>query len=122
MIDIDNFKRINDVYGHDAGDKALRLVAKTLKNDSREMDVIGRMGGDEFVMLFVNTTQKEALARAQSLIKKLNNMSFIYRGKEIELRASLGLREYSKSSSVEKIFTDADAEMYAHKEEKKMEA
>jgi len=122
MIDLDNFKMINDTYGHDAGDKALQLVAKTLTTDSRTMDVVGRMGGDEFVMLFVNTTRKSALERAQFLIKKLNNMSFVWKGQEIDLRASLGLREYGKDSSVKQIFADADADMYANKEENKMKA
>lgn len=122
MIDLDNFKMIKEQYGHDAGDQALKLIAKTLKTDSRTMDVIGRMGGDEFVMLFVNTTRKAALERAQFLIKKLNNMSFIWNGEEIELRASLGLKEYRKGSTIKQIFADADADMYASKERDEMKA
>jgi diguanylate cyclase (GGDEF)-like protein len=122
MIDLDNFKVINDRYGHDAGDKALKLVAKTLNTDSRTMDVVGRMGGDEFVMLFVNTTRKAALERAQFLIKKLNNMSFIWKGEEVQLRASLGLREYGKNSTIKQIFSDADADMYSNKIGNKMKA
>ncbi len=119
MIDLDNFKMINDTYGHEAGDAALKLVGKTLSTDSRTMDVVGRMGGDEFVLLFVNTTRKRALARAQFLIKKLNNLSFIWNKKEILIRASLGLKEYGKTSSVKQIFAAADANMYANKAENK---
>ncbi len=122
MIDLDNFKVINDVHGHEAGDAALKLIAKTLKADSRKMDVVGRMGGDEFVMLFVNTTRKSALERAQFLIKKLNNLSFIWQGMEIPLRASLGLKEYGKGSSIRQIFAAADADMYDSKKETKLKA
>ena len=83
MIDLDNFKSINDAHGHDAGDAALKLVAKTLDSDIRTMDVTARLGGDEFVILFANTNRKQALERAQFLIKKLNNLSFIWNSKEI---------------------------------------
>lgn len=119
MIDLDNFKMINDTYGHEAGDAALKLVGKTLSTDSRTMDVVGRMGGDEFVLLFVNTTRKNALERAQFLIQKLNNLSFIWNEEEILIRASLGLKEYGKMSTVKQIFAAADADMYANKAENK---
>lgn len=122
MIDLDNFKVINDKFGHDAGDAALHLVASALNADCRKMDIIGRLGGDEFVMLFVNTTRKEALERAQSLIQKLNNLSFIWHSTEIPLRASLGLKEYRKGSTIHQIFAAADADMYDSKKETKLKA
>ncbi len=115
MIDLDNFKSINDTYGHDAGDAALKLVAGTLESDIRTMDVSGRLGGDEFVILFVNTDRKQALERAQFLIKKLNNLSFIWQGEEVPVRASLGLKEYKKGSKAEHIFKEADESMYENK-------
>lgn len=120
MIDLDNFKMINDTHGHAAGDAALKVIAETLKTDSRAMDIVGRIGGDEFVLLFVNTTRKAALERAQFLIKKLNSLSFIWNGEEINLCASLGLKEYNKNSTVRQIFTAADADMYANKKENKI--
>ena len=115
LIDLDNFKTINDTYSHQAGDAALRLVARTLCHDVRTMDIAGRLGGDEFVLLFVNTTRKDALERAQMIIRKLNNLSFIWDGKEIPVRASLGLKEYRKGSSIENIFSAADRDMYDNK-------
>lgn len=118
MIDLDNFKSINDTYGHEAGDSALKLMASTLNNDVRTMDVTGRMGGDEFVILFVNTDRKQALERAQFLIKKLNNLSFIWKGHEIPVRASLGLKEYKKGSKAKHIFGAADENMYQNKTKK----
>lgn len=119
MIDLDNFKSINDTYGHDAGDAALKVVASTLAGDVRKMDVTARLGGDEFTILFVNTTRKEALERAQFLIRKLNNLSFIWNGTEIDIRASLGLKEYKKGSKAQHIFNAADASMYENKQQLK---
>ena len=119
MIDLDNFKSINDTYGHDAGDAALKVVASTLAGDVRKMDVTARLGGDEFTILFVNTTRKEALERAQFLIRKLNNLSFIWNGAEIDIRASLGLKEYKKGSKAQHIFNAADASMYENKQQLK---
>ncbi len=117
MIDLDNFKIINDTYGHKAGDSALKVVASTLANDIRTMDVVGRFGGDEFVLLFVNTTRREALERAQFLIKKLNNLSFVWQGEEVSVRASLGLKEYKKGNKGGALFAAADADMYANKKQ-----
>ncbi len=119
MIDLDNFKTINDTHGHQAGDAALKLVATALKNDIRKMDIAGRLGGDEFVLLFANTNRKDALERAQKIIKLLNNLSFIWEGAEIPVRASLGLKEYKKNSRIERIFEAADQDMYAKKIDKK---
>jgi diguanylate cyclase (GGDEF)-like protein len=117
MIDLDNFKSINDTYGHDAGDAALKLVANALSTDIRRMDVAGRMGGDEFVILFVNTDRKQALERAQFLIKKLNNLSFVWHGEEIPVRASIGLENYNKGDKSENIFRAADQSMYGNKKQ-----
>lgn len=119
MIDLDNFKTINDTYGHDAGDAALKVVATTLNSDIRKMDIAGRLGGDEFVILFVNTDRKQALERAQFLIKKLNNLSFIWQGEEVPVRASLGLKEYKKGNKAKHIFHAADQSMYENKRQLK---
>lgn len=117
MIDLDNFKMINDKHGHKAGDTALKVVASALATDIRLMDIVARLGGDEFVILFTNTTRKDALERAQFLIKKLNNLSFIWREEEVAIRASLGLKEYKKGSRAENIFNAADASMYENKKQ-----
>lgn len=119
MIDLDNFKSINDTYGHEAGDCALKVMASTLATDIRTMDVAGRLGGDEFTILFVNATRREALERAQFLIKKLNNLSFIWNGREIDVNASLGLKEYGKGSKAAHIFSAADASMFGNKKQLK---
>jgi len=119
MIDLDNFKAINDTHGHAAGDAALRLVAKTLLGNSRTMDVCGRLGGDEFVLLLVNAQRDKVLVRAQNLIKQLNSLTLVWHGAEIPVRASLGLKEYSGGEKIEDIMGDADGKLYIEKRNNK---
>ncbi len=119
LIDLDNFKMINDTYGHQAGDMALRLVGKTLASGSRVMDVCARLGGDEFVLLLANTEREKALVRAQNLIKQLNNLSLVWYGAELPIRASLGLKDYGKGETPDSIFGEADARLYHQKRSNK---
>ncbi len=115
VIDLDNFKVINDTYGHQAGDAALRMVASTLERNSRVMDSCARLGGDEFVLLLGNTEREKSLVRAQNLIKQLNSLSLVWYGAEIPVRASLGLKDYSGTDKAEEIFGAADEKLYAQK-------
>jgi diguanylate cyclase (GGDEF)-like protein len=119
LVDLDNFKMINDTYGHPAGDAALRLVGKTLAGSSRAMDACARLGGDEFVLLLANTEREKALVRAQNLIKQLNNLSLVWYGAELPIRASLGLKDYAAGESAESIFGEADTLLYKHKRSNK---
>lgn len=115
LIDLDNFKYINDTYGHLAGDAALRLVARTLNETIRLMDVAARLGGDEFVLLLSNTTKREAAARGQDLAWQLNNLSLAWYGQEIPVRASVGFRSYKEGDKAERVFNEADNELYSQK-------
>ncbi len=115
MIDLDNFKAINDTYGHAAGDEALKLVAETLKRQIRRMDFAARMGGDEFVILFANAGKNRALDRAQSLALKLNSLVLRWQGDNIPVRASIGVKDYKKGDTLDAIFEQADATMYKAK-------
>lgn len=119
LVDLDNFKMINDTYGHQAGDAALRLVGKTLANSSRAMDCCARLGGDEFVLLLANTEREKALVRAQNLIKQLNSLSLVWYGAELPIRASLGLKDYGIGETPEDIFGEADTLLYKHKRSNK---
>lgn len=122
MIDLDNFKAINDTYGHGAGDKALQLVAQTLSLYIRKMDCAARLGGDEFIVLFSNTTQAASLDRAQKLARKLNRLTLKCDGHRIPIRASIGIEPYNKGNSMEGIFNKADEKMYKDKETKETRA
>lgn len=119
LVDLDNFKNINDQHGHQAGDAALRLVAKALSRDIRTMDSCARLGGDEFVLLLANTERSKALVRAQDMIKKLNSLTLVWYGKEIPVRASLGLKDYKAGDDAEDIFGCADKSMYEEKRNSK---
>lgn len=122
MVDMDNFKTINDTYGHDAGDEALKLVANTLQVHIRKMDVAARIGGDEFVILFANAERSASIDRAQKLAKKLNTLTLKYKGHRIPVRASLGIESYAKGDTIKTIFNKADAKMYQEKERRKTKA
>ena len=119
MIDLDNFKTINDTYGHGAGDEALRLVAKTLSAYIRKMDCVARLGGDEFVVLFANADRDHCLDRAQKLARKLNRLVLRHDGNRIGIKASLGIKSYGKGDSVTSVLGSADAAMYDNKNNRK---
>lgn len=119
MVDMDNFKMINDTYGHAVGDEALKLVSQTLSAHIRKMDVVARLGGDEFVVIFSNTTRALSAERAQKLARKLNSLTLTHEGHRIPVRASLGMQPYQKGESIEGIMDRADARMYKSKEERK---
>ncbi len=119
MIDLDNFKTINDTHGHAAGDAALKLFGKALQNEIRDMDVAGRLGGDEFALLFANADKRKTAARAQALAARLNNVSLIWKGNEIPVRASLGMKIYKAGDRIQRVFADADACLYSFKRKMK---
>lgn len=122
LIDLDNFKYINDTHGHIAGDACLRLVGKTLSREIRTMDTAARMGGDEFVLLLANAEKKSALARVQKLSKQLNNLSLIWNGHEIPVRASVGMKTYAAQDTADGILSAADHALYEDKKHKEMRA
>jgi len=121
MIDLDNFKTINDTYGHAAGDEALKLVSQTLSAAVRKMDVAGRMGGDEFVLLFSNADILGAVERAQQLAMRLNSLVLRHQGERIPVRASIGMKAYTGEDSIEAVFAAADEKMYAVKNRNRKE-
>ena len=119
MIDLDQFKTVNDTFGHLAGDEALRTVAAFLQGTIRNMDVAARLGGDEFIVLMPNTSIKKATKRAQKLRDDLNGLSFKWDGEMIDIRGSLGLQEYKTGDTIYTIIEQADKGMYRSKEGKK---
>ena len=74
MIDIENFKNVNDEYGHVFGDQLLRTIAQTIRESLRETDLIGRWGGDEFVALLINTGLEEAHKTAERIKKAVSDV------------------------------------------------
>ncbi|MBI1300884.1 MAG: diguanylate cyclase [Alphaproteobacteria bacterium] len=119
MIDLDEFKSINDTYGHPAGDHALKTVGTFLQSQIRAMDVAARIGGDEFIVLFSNTSISKALQRAQTMGRHLNSLHFYWNDQKIKIKASLGLREYKPGDTIDNIIADADKGLYEDKERRK---
>lgn len=91
MLDVDDFKRINDEHGHPAGDAFLREFANICRRESRSVDEFARLGGDEFGFLLPGLQQQEAEAFAARLRSLLENCKMTYRGKQLQATVSIGL-------------------------------
>ena len=108
---IDDFKHVNDTYGHETGDKVLTEVATALTNVFRKEDVIGRYGGDEFVVFMPDICDQSVIKkRADSVQKSLNDF------KEIQIGTSIGIALYPENGTeYESLFNKADEAMYYSK-------
>lgn len=115
IIDLDNFDTINTEFGHTAGDACLRLVARSLQNEIRAMDVAARLQADEFVLLLSNTSREEATPRAQNINWQINHLSLGWYGDQIPLQASVGIKSFKRGDVAEDIFNAADMDLYACK-------
>ena len=97
MIDIDNFKTVNDSYGHLAGDQVLREIGSILARDTREVDIAGRFGGDEFLIILPHTAYGEAQRLAWRLWSNIHRHSFKLKGKIVHVSISLGISSLQDS-------------------------
>ncbi len=114
--DIDFFKKINDNFGHQAGDKVLETIAQLLNKRIRKSDFFARYGGEEFVMLLPNTEGQAALKLANGLRENIKNCSFHYRGEDVRVTVSCGLSSFSQGDSADQVFERADKSLYEAKE------
>lgn len=114
-FDLDGFKAINDRYGHAAGDAALRGVAERLIANVRESDIVGRMGGDEFALILVQTDQATAEAKAAALVEAMERELLIVGDGAARIRLSYGVRELTAESEPEVLIAEADAAMFTAK-------
>lgn len=117
FIDLDGFKPINDKYGHDVGDEALRMVSDRLGACIRESDVLSRIGGDEFIILFTGLEDEEVLKeRADKVLEMVRTPMWIS-GNRVRMGASIGISVAPKDGNdVETIISAADESMYAAKQ------
>ena len=98
MLDLDNFKNVNDTYGHIAGDQVIKMVTQSISKLIRTTDYIGRYGGDEFLLVCPNITQKNALKIADRIRTVIENTNFITeKGDKINITLSIGLYEFDTS-------------------------
>lgn len=120
FIDIDDFKKVNDTYGHWVGDKCLKKIVSKIKPLIREDDFVARYGGDEFIIVLPSADRRAAHGIAHKLSSKISKTRFLYRNSEIELSVSIGLTEMEETDSApEVIFARADAALYEAKNQGK---
>lgn len=124
-IDLDNFKQINDHYGHSAGDVALQHVAESLLKVTRASDTVCRVGGDEFLVL-IDTALDVPINQVLKRIRKYLETNIYYEGNNIFLKASIGIAEYNHQNdeniTSDKMIRVADEAMYQEKAQRKQKA
>jgi diguanylate cyclase (GGDEF)-like protein len=118
MIDIDHFKKVNDRYGHPAGDVVLRGVAHILKDSLRTVDAVGRYGGEEFVAILPHTGQEEAQGTAERLRRAVELHTFKVGDRELHVTVSVGLATFPSATveSPNALIREADKALYRAKE------
>ena len=111
MIDLDDFKKINDEYGHAAGDAALIAFARHLKRAIRSSDLPVRVGGDEFLIALPDCNPEQL----QGPLSRIYGCGLDYEGRRIDIQFSIGVAQHEKGESVAQLLERADASMYAMK-------
>lgn len=116
LSDIDYYKQINDTYGHDAGDFVLVEISKLLVDTLRQQDIVGRWGGDEFLIILPQTEIQGALVLGEKLRKNIADKSFDFNDQIIQLTMTFGVSEFSEGYDYSKCITNADYALYKAKE------
>ena len=114
--DIDFFKKVNDTYGHKAGDKVLRTVAQLLFKRIRATDFLARYGGEEFVMLLPGTKQEETLRLVNDLRQQVESCGFHNHGESVTITVSCGVSSFNDGDNISQVFNRADKALYKAKE------
>jgi diguanylate cyclase (GGDEF)-like protein len=117
MIDLDYFKRINDTYGHQAGDVALKIAVDAAKSACRKNDIVGRLGGEEFGVLLPGCASHLASFIAENCRKAIEQADFTSSGHDLDVTASFGIADSSNCEyNFEKLFAGADYALYQSKD------
>lgn len=116
LIDVDNFKDINDNHGHAAGDEVLRKIGVILKDGVRRSDAPARLGGDEFAILLYHTEEAQAEVLVRQLLKKMKAHVFNFNGRNISITLSAGIAQYTASTNTKQsLYFEADKALYVAK-------
>lgn len=122
LIDLDRFKPINDTHGHAAGDAILKAVASVLDARTRHVDVVARVGGDEFAVLAPETSAVEARSLADALTRAIDGLEVLFDGHQLSVGASIGVAAHepslgiSATSAAATVLAEADEDMYRVKQ------
>ncbi len=118
FCDLDNFKTINDTFGHHVGDYVLKQLAKVIEAEVRATDVVARLGGDEFAVLMIQTNWRDGIKRAQMLSRVVNRTIVSYHGNEIKVSASFGVEPFGPNDEETNLVARAEMAMYVNKRKK----
>jgi diguanylate cyclase (GGDEF)-like protein len=115
-VDIDHFKKINDTYGHFAGDTVLQAMANTCMNNLRAMDIFARFGGEEFMFLIPEANKTDVASFAERVLSALENTLVVYNREEIRFTVSIGVKTVdARINSLESLLKAADDALYEAK-------
>ena len=115
FFDIDHFKKVNDTYGHEAGDIVLKGFAQVFKKMARNTDIVGRYGGEEFLAILTETDHKGAQTFAQKVREKLEISRFVYEDKKLQVTISGGIAYREEYPNVSSLLKAADDRLYKAK-------
>jgi diguanylate cyclase (GGDEF)-like protein len=118
MFDIDELKKINDTHGHHAGDVVIKIMAEIVKKNTRGSDLVGRYGGDEFMVLITSTTEEQAVSFSENLREKISTTDIAIPGTEVPVRITIsgGLAMFpTHGQSTSELFWAADDALYESK-------
>ncbi len=112
ILDVDNFKRINDIHGHDCGDVVMQRLADIFLRNIRDTDTVGRWGGEEFLFIFSNTTCDGANVVAERIRKDTASKTLECNGKQIPINVTIGFSYHHGQSNMEDLIVEADKALY----------
>jgi diguanylate cyclase len=115
VIDVDHFKAVNDRFGHDGGDEALKLVAQTISSNVRETDLVGRMGGEEFSVFLPGQSPEQISTVAERIRSAISETAFVARGQHHRLSVSVGGVVFDHGASFADLYQGADERLYCAK-------
>lgn len=113
LVDIDHFKRVNDVYGHPIGDKVLIRISEMMKDMSRRLDTVGRWGGEEFIIVLPDTTLEDTVKKAEDIRRTISETDFETVG---HLTVSMGIAQHHENMKMSEMITQVDEALYRAKE------
>src|SRR3990167_8868890 len=116
FVDVDHLKKVNDTFGHQAGDLALKTVAKILKENVREIDIVGRYGGEEIVLGLIGANLGDSKKISEHLRKKIADTPIKFRDQIINVTASFGVAALSADLNLDELIKRADEALYRAKE------
>lgn len=116
FLDIDNFKKINDTYGHSAGDIVLKELSSIIKNNIRSSDRVARYGGEEFIVVLVKASKEDAFKKAEIIRKTVSNKKIKIDGVFIKVTITLGVASLDKEKSATELVDKADKALYHGKQ------